>query len=178
MKEWNSADFINDCNEESRKTPKAHLLTESSRKAAARAMKLLLYKGRTEQELRSRLLQEEFPEEQIDEAIAYCRSFGYVNDEKYAENYISSMKFRKSCSMIRRQLENKGVSAEDIGEAFEEMPYDEGELVYQLVQKKAGEPHPMDEKELRRTYGFLARKGFCSSEIWKALRTFQEESEK
>ena len=176
MKEWNAASFITDRGGESRETPKSPVLTEESRKAAARAMKLLLYKGRTRQELRKRLIEEGFPENQAADAVEYCRSFGYVNDEKYAENYIASMKLRKSRNMIRRELEDKGVPEEDIRQAFEEIPYDEGELVYQLVVKKAGDPHPMDEKELRRTYGYLARKGFPSSEIWKALRAFQEES--
>ena len=176
MKEWNSADFTKDLREESQRFSRPPVLTDISRKAAARAMKLLLYKGRTRQELRTRLLEEGFPEEQTSKAIEYCQSFGYVNDEKYAENYIASMKFRKSRNMIRRELEDRGVTEEEISQAFDEVPYDEQELIDQLILKKAGEPHAMDDKELRRTYGFLARKGFPSSEIWKALRTFQEAS--
>ncbi|MDY5114130.1 MAG: RecX family transcriptional regulator, partial [Bilifractor sp.] len=89
-----------------------------------------------------------------------------------------SMKFRKSRNMIRRELEDRGVTEEEIRQAFEEVPYDEQELIEQLIRKKAGEPHEMDDKELRRTYGFLARKGFSSSEIWKSLRTFQEAAER
>ncbi|MCI6638025.1 MAG: regulatory protein RecX [Bilifractor sp.] len=177
MKEWNSADFTKDLREESQRFSRPPALTDVSRKAAARAMKLLLYKGRTEQELRNRLLQEGFPEQQVDDAITYCKSFGYINDEKYAENFIVSMKSRKSQRMIRRELEDKGVLSADIEQAFGEIPYEEGELIYQLIIKKAGDPHQMDDKELRRTYAFLARKGFSSSKIWKALHTFQEEPE-
>lgn len=176
MKEWNAVTFTNNLNGEFPDSPKPPVLTDDSRKAAARAMKLLLYKGRTRQELRTRLLEEGFPEEQTSKAIEYCQSFGYVNDEKYAENYIASMKFRKSRNMIRRELEDRGVTEEEISQAFDEVPYDEQELIDQLILKKAGVPHAMDDKELRRTYGFLARKGFPSSEIWKALRTFQEAS--
>ena len=55
------------------------------------------------------------------------------------------MKFRKSRNMIRRELEDRGVTEEEISQAFDEVPYDEQELIDQLILKKAGEPHVMDD---------------------------------
>ena len=46
----------------------------------------------------------------------------------------------------------------------------------ELVRKKAGDPHRLDDRELRRTYGYLARKGFSSSVIWGAIQRYQEEA--
>jgi regulatory protein len=148
----------------------------ASRKAEARAMKLLLCHMMTVREMRERLIKEGFADGPVEDAIEYCSSFGYLNDERYAENYIISMRPKKSAAMIRRELENKGVSAENIETAFEENPYDESEIIYNLVRKKDGEPHRLDDRELRRTYAFLARKGFGSSEIWKAIHRFQDEA--
>ncbi|MGN0364164.1 MAG: regulatory protein RecX [Bilifractor sp.] len=181
MKEWNTSKWdgtISDRNRDTGSSDKQTFsLPEGSRKAAARALKLLLYKARTEKELREKLCQEDYQEAQIEDAIAYCRSFGYLNDEKFAESYISSMKSRKSRSMIRRELEDRGVGSEEIEMAFEEIPFDEDHQLDLLIRKKAGDPHSMDERELRRLYGFLARKGFASSDIWKAIHAFQSEAD-
>jgi len=182
MKEWNAEKWNGRIKDEKTgldaSERRSFSLPEESRKAAARALKLLLYKARTEKELREKLCQEDFPDTQVDDAITYCRSFGYLNDEKFAESYIASMKSRKSRNMILRELEDRGVAYEEIIRAFEEIPFDEEQQLYHLVRKKAGEPHPLDEKELRRLYGFLARKGFASSDIWKAIHSFQAEADR
>ncbi|MDO4622465.1 MAG: regulatory protein RecX [Eubacteriales bacterium] len=147
-----------------------------AKKAAARAMKLLLFKPRTTRELEDRLREEEFDEDDIAAAVAYCRSFGYVNDARYAENYVVSMKERKSHAMIRRELEGKGLDSSLIEAAFDEVPFEESDLAYDLVRKKCGSPHHMEEKELRRTFNFLARKGISSGTIWGAIRRYQNEA--
>lgn len=145
-------------------------------KAAVRAMKILLYKQRSEQELRQKLQEEGFEADAIDLAVEYCASFGYVNDRKYAENYLLSYRNRKSARVIRSELEQRGVASAVIDEAFEEHPYEEREIADELVRKKAGVPHRLDDRELRRTYGYLARKGFSSSVIWGAIHRYQEEA--
>ncbi|MEE8836780.1 MAG: regulatory protein RecX [Eubacteriales bacterium] len=148
--------------------------TKENRRAEARAMKLLLNRMMTEKEMRERLLQEGFEPDPVEAAIQYCSSFGYLSDARYAENYLISMRRKKSGQMIRRELEERGVSEDLIEQAFEENPYEESDVVDALIRKKAGSPHRMDEKELRRTFAFAARKGFASSEIWKAIHRFQD----
>lgn len=145
-------------------------------KAASKAMQLLLYRQRTEKELREKLFEKEFPPEAVEEAIAYVKSFGYLDDRRYAEVYLHSQKDKKSRAVIRRELQDKGVSSEWIDLAFEEDPADEGAIIQALLCKRAGEPHKMDEKELRRQVQYLARKGFSSSDIWKQIRKYQDEN--
>ena len=117
---------------------------ESREKEAIRkAMRLLVSRDRSEQELRDRLAREGYDPESAEAAIEYVKSYGYVNDRRYAEN-------------------------------LEELPGDETELIGQLLVKKAGQPHKMEEKELRRALGYLARKGFSSGDIWKVIREYQE----
>jgi regulatory protein len=143
-------------------------------KAAVRAMKLLLYKQRSEKELKRKLLEEEFSEDAVSQAVKYCASFGYVDDRRYAENYLLSYREKKSCQVIRNELAGKGIGEKIIEDVMEEHPYDENEIADALIQKKAGQPHRLDDRELRRTYAFLARKGFSSSVIWGAIRRYQE----
>ena len=108
------------------------------------------------------------------QAIEYVKSYGYVNDRRYAENYVMSAGSRKSRAALRSFLQDKGIAGEEIENALEELPGDETELIGQLLVKKAGQPHKMEEKELRRALGCLARKGFSSGDIWKVIREYQE----
>ena len=169
MKEWTSGD-------QREHSASADLKGESG-KAAARAMKLLLFKSRTEQELRKKLLEEGFSEAATEDALEYVSSFGYLNDAAYAENYIRSNKERRGSKLLRKELAEKGVDAELIEAAFEEEPADEASVLDALLRKKAGEPHDMDEKELRRVCAFLFRRGFSQSGIWAAVRRYREAAE-
>ena len=56
---------------------------QENKKAVSAAMQLLLCRQRTEKELRHRLQEKGFSEEAEEEAIAYVRSFGYLNDRNY-----------------------------------------------------------------------------------------------
>ena len=148
---------------------------ESREKEAIRkAMRLLVSRDRSEQELRDRLAREGYDPESVEAAIEYVKSYGYVNDRRYAENYVMSAGSRKSRAALRSFLQDKGIAGEEIENALEELPGDETELIGQLLVKKAGQPHKMEEKELRRALGYLARKGFSSGDIWKVIREYQE----
>lgn len=143
-------------------------------RAEAKAMQFLLYRQRTEKELREKLREKEFSSEAVENAVAYVKSFGYLDDRKYAEVYLHSQKTKKGRAVIRRELQEKGVDSEWIDLAFEEEPEDGGEIIYTLLCKRAGEPHELEEKELRRHVQYLARKGFPVPEIWKQVRRYQE----
>lgn len=146
------------------------------RRAEARAMKLLTYHMMTVREMRERLIREGFNDDLTETAIRYCSSFGYLNDARYAENYLYSMRQKKSARMIRGELVDKGVEEAVIDQVFDENPWDESSVIYDLVCRKAGYPHHFDERELRRVYAFLARKGFEASGIWRAIHRFQDEA--
>ena len=105
------------------------------------------------------------------------KSFGYLDDRRFAEVYLHSQREKKSRAVIRRELLDKGVSSEWIDLAFEEEPAAEEEIIWSLLCKRASEPHRMEEKELRRQVQYLARKGFSSSDIWKQVRKYQESAE-
>jgi len=141
-----------------------------------KAMNLLLYKDRTVRELQDRLSEAGFSGEAIGAAMEYVSSFGYLNDRRYAENYVYSMREKKSRAVIVRELMEKGVEESLIEEAVSNLPDDESERVYELLVRKAGQPHKMDEKELRRMFGFIGRKGFSSGDFWKAVRVYQGDS--
>ena len=154
-----------------------HFDSEEEERAAAvkKVMDLLLYRDRSEAELRGRLSDRGFSAPAVDAAIAYVVSYGYLNDQHFAETYAAARAGQKSRTAIARELREKGVADSVIQNVIEELPADESVLALELIRKKQGIRTELEEKDVRRLFGFLARKGFSSSDIWKAIRSFREE---
>ncbi len=139
-------------------------------RAKLRCMNLLKSMDRTEEQLRQKLRMGGYPPEVIDTALDYVKSFGYVNDASYAERYITGR--RESCSRLQmtRDLMMKGLDRDVIEAAFDEQePLDEDAQIQRWLEKKGIDPEHANQKEKRRMYGFLMRKGFSSDSIWRAL---------
>lgn len=140
------------------------------KRAKVRCMDLLQISDKTEQELVRKLHQEEYPETVIREALDYVKSYHYVDDFRYARNYIDSRKDGKSRQQISYELLGKGIRSELIGQAWEEAePVDPVVLILRWAKKRHYDPQCNDERERRKFYQFLLRKGFLFSDIKKAL---------
>lgn len=142
------------------------------KRARLRAMHLLSDMDRTENALREKLRLGLYPPEIIEAAVEYVKSFGYLNDARYAENFVRSRQGLKSRKEIRAMLLQKGVSAELIDDAFESCS-DEGgdaDAVMRILKKKKFNPETADEKEMQRIYGYLARKGFSYETVRQVIQ--------
>ena len=141
------------------------------KRAKRKAMSLLQSMDRTESELRDRLLRQDFPEETVDQAVRYVKSFGYVDDRRYAESFILSRKGRKSRREIYAELSEKKIDGEIVDEMMERCyeESDSGEALRHLLRKKHYDPSRASVEEKQKLYAYLARKGFSYGEIKKAL---------
>ena len=99
---------------------------EESKKATEKAMALLLHKDRTKSELEDRLYRAGYSETASGFALEYVARFGYINDRRYAENYIDYHKTSKSRNEIRRKLKEKGIDDTVLSEALREVYEREG----------------------------------------------------
>ena len=77
------------------------------KRAKLRAMHLLEDMDRTEAALREKLRQGCYTQEMIDRAVDYVKSFGYLDDARYAENFVRSRQGAKSRKEIRAALMQK-----------------------------------------------------------------------
>lgn len=144
------------------------------RRAKRRAMHLLTAQDRTQMQVREKLERDGYPQEAVEAAVRFLKDYHYLDDERYADAYICCMQGRKSIRYIRLELERKGVPREIITHVLEQTETGSEEpIIEELVYKKAGAPHTLDEKELRRLYGFLMRRGFQSQDIGKVFRRYQ-----
>ena len=141
------------------------------KRAKLRAMHLLNAMPRTEQQLREKLVQGEYPEDVIEAAVSYVKSFGYINDEAYVRNFIISKRNSKSKREIVMLLGQKGLRGERVDHIVEEMYAEESEFstIKEIMRKKRWNPSEMEEKEKQKMFGYLMRKGFSYEEIRKAL---------
>ena len=79
------------------------------KRAKLRAMHLLEDMDRTEAGLREKLRQGLYPEDAAEEAVRYVKSFGYLDDTRYAENFVRSRKGSKS----RREIQGSSAQKRD-----------------------------------------------------------------
>ena len=145
------------------------------KRAKKRCLNLLQKKNYTEYKLREKLREGLYSEEVEDEAIAYVKSFHYIDDYRYACDYIFYHKEFETKKIIEDKLRRKGIDSSVLQQAFMDN-YDEGEELQKeleqankLLIKKHFNNESMDWKEKQKIYVYLLRKGISNSVIKRAM---------
>ncbi len=146
------------------------------KRAKLRCMNLLKSREYTEKQLRDKMRQGLYPERIIEEAIAYVKSYHYVDDDNYAFQYISYHISGKSMKRVETDLLKKGIEKSVIQEAFmrlqsEGVTSDEVSLIRGLLKKKHYDPNTATKKEKAQIFSYLYRKGFLIENINKIIQT-------
>ncbi|HAE44707.1 MAG TPA: hypothetical protein DCG37_03795 [Lachnospiraceae bacterium] len=146
---------------------------EELTRAKKRALYILTECDRTEKQLYDKLRKSGYSEEVIAETMKYVRSFGYLNDRKYAVRYIQYYRERKSTTRLRYDLIQKGVPTDVIDFAFEEAgEWDERNQIREAAEKKLSKMNTEDPKTYGKVASFLARRGYRGEDITAVLRDF------
>ena len=104
------------------------------KRATLRCMNLLQSRPYTESKLRSKLKEGGYPQESVDSALAYVKSYHYVDDLQFAKDYIVNQAGKKSKRVLEQDLIARGVSRDEIEAAFAEAEQIVGQPVV-IVQK-------------------------------------------
>ncbi|MBF1221524.1 MAG: regulatory protein RecX, partial [Haemophilus parainfluenzae] len=90
--------------------------------ALSYVVNLLARREYSEFELRNKMQEKAFTEDEIDETIAYCQKKNWQNDKRFAENYLHTRSQRGyGANRIKQELRQlKGVSSDVINEALTE----------------------------------------------------------
>lgn len=141
------------------------------KRAKLRAMHLLNDMDRTESQLRAKLMQNFYTEDVIDAALAYVKSFGYIDDFGYAKRYIQNRQSQKSKRELYVQLAGKGIARELIDLAMEECYAGEDELeaIRRLAVKRKYRFQDATREEQQKQMAYFMRKGFSYENIRRAL---------
>ena len=139
-------------------------------KMKSKVLKYVLYKKRTEQEVRQKF-SKEFEEDILDDIIEELKENSYIDDSNYIERAVSEFINLKSLSIkeIRYKLYSKGVQSnliEDyITKNYDDLMEYEKKSAQKIVCKKK---NSMDEDEIR---FYLQKKGYQEENIREALIT-------
>ena len=139
------------------------------------ALRLLAGRELSAAECRSRLLDREHGEEDVDIAIERLLEEGALNDERVARAYARTAIDVKGRGRLRiaRELHEKGISRDVINGALAEVfgDLDERGLVTRALQRKLrGRPKPTSQSEFARLYQYLMRQGFSPAVVSAELR--------
>lgn len=135
------------------------------RRAKQKAMALLKKSDRTEKELYFKLKQAEYPKTAIECAIEYVKSYNYVNDDRYLEQYVSYKKGTKSIRVMEMELKQKGLSKEQIQEQLEKEEVTDEVAIQKAIRKKIGRKENLTFEQMQKIASYLYRKGFKEEDI-------------
>jgi regulatory protein len=141
-------------------------------------MNLLLRQDRTRKELSDRLSRAGFSEEAIGYALEYVESFGYVNDKRYAQNYVAFHKGELSARELRYKLTGKGVPPEILSEVFTEYePEDEEDALCRKLEKRLRGKRlsDMDAAEKNKVVSYLTRKGYRLTAVKRMMQEWEHQ---
>lgn len=144
------------------------------KRAKLRGMNLLKSREYTEKQLRDKLRSGYFPEKIVEEAVEYIKSYHYIDDERYARQFIEFGMNKKSRQRIVMDLQKRGIDKELINRVFEELEedgYQQDEIgtIKELLIKKKFDAKQSDNAEKQRVFGYLYRRGFQVDNIKKAM---------
>ncbi|MFN2454776.1 MAG: regulatory protein RecX [Pyrinomonadaceae bacterium] len=145
-------------------------------KTMKRAINLLAAKPRSVNEMRERLLEKEWTnEETVEAVIAKLKEYGYVDDERFAYGFASSRVRQKPLGRGRllRDLQMKKVDRETASEAirqvFEETP--EEDLIDRAIGKRVRlRGLPQTRAETKSLFDHLLRQGFSYDLVIRRVR--------
>ena len=150
------------------------------KRALDRSYKLLLAKDYTERQLREKLENDGYPEEIIEKTVAQLKKEKYLDDARYAENFIYFRAKEKSKSRLFMDLASRGVSRDEAESIYERLLDagdidEEEEAALRFLKKKHVNPSDLEYEEREKLFASMMRKGFSYDSVKRALKQMEEE---
>lgn len=157
-------------NGESGSTKSARGRHTADKTATGYAMTLVSSQAMTERALRDKLARREYGEEETEEAVAYVKRFGYVNDKRLAEAMIEKLAARHYGRFkICRYLASKGIDG-DIIESLDFSEIDFPRYCASLIRK-----YPTERRDAM--LRAVKNAGYSLTDFKAAMRLISEEEE-
>lgn len=145
------------------------------KRARERSFYILKNRDYTEYELNTKLKKGYYPEEIINTVITKLKEYGYIDDERFASNYIENCIKRESKRMISSKLYAKGVPDSIIKEKLSDYAMDASNIILDKYSKLIIDIVEGDEKTRTRLISRLLRRGFSYDEISRSINIYKEQ---
>ncbi len=145
------------------------------------ALNFISFKPRTKSQIIQKLEKEKFSQKIIDNVISFLEDFGYLDDFKYAKDYVNYAIHSKKQSKrkIQNDLFSKGIGKDIIEQVLKEVDTDESEFENALILAKKRMKilsQSNKKKNILQNIGqFLFRKGFDWDTISRILEQLKSE---
>ena len=137
-------------------------------KEKTKVLKYIIYKKRSEQEIRNKFAKT-IDENMLEDIIEYLKEANYINDKEFIEKTINNFKILKNLSVkeMKYKLMAKGLNKDDIEDYFyenkEELEEYETKSALNIIYKKSDS---MEQDEIKQ---YLLKKGYKMDSINRAF---------
>ena len=137
-------------------------------KEKTKVLKYIMYKKRSEQEIRNKFAKT-IDENMLEDIIEYLKEANYINDKEFIEKTINNFKVLKNLSIkeMKYKLMAKGLNKDDIEDYFyenkEELEKYETKSASNIIYKKSAS---MEQDEIKQ---YLLKKGYKRDSINRAF---------
>jgi regulatory protein len=142
--------------------------SEESKKALARAFKLLSLRDHSRRELRDKLLRKGFSVSAVEKSIEQLEELNYLDDHEFGKDFIRYCQVvrKLGISAIRAELAGKGITGQTADEVLKTYsPELEMKTAFEIAHKKFE-----NNKTKEQVYQYLRRKGYSSDTIFAAIK--------
>ena len=137
-------------------------------KEKTKVLKYIIYKKRSEQEIRNKFAKT-IDENMLEDIIEYLKEANYINDKEFIEKTINNFKILKNLSIkeMKYKLMAKGLNKDDVEDYFyenkEELEEYETKSASNIIYKKSDS---MEQDEIKQ---YLLKKGYKRDSINRAF---------
>ncbi|NLJ89672.1 MAG: regulatory protein RecX [Clostridiales bacterium] len=142
-------------------------------RAKKQVLNILKRMDKTEKEIITKLGQAGYTDVIISETLDYINSFNYIDDERYARQYVRYKRDSQSKREIMNGLLLKGVSKEIAIEAIEEEYESEETAILRAIKKRRRANEDLSDEDKRKLTANLYKKGF-DLELIKRLLDYSD----
>lgn len=133
-----------------------------------RALRLLGQREHSRVELERKLLAHETEPGELARALDELQTKGFINEQRVLESVVHRRAGRLGASRVKQELQAKGLGAEAVAQAVEQLRGTELERAREVWRKKFGEP-AADPAGRAKQMRFLASRGFSGEAIRRVV---------
>ncbi|MDR1905365.1 MAG: RecX family transcriptional regulator [Clostridiales bacterium] len=140
---------------------------DEQRRAFNDIIKALSRRMLTAKQAKEYLEKKIYIKEAVDYAVNKAEEYGYIDDEKYAVQYISCYGTKKGSAKLKYELSSKGITRDIIESALPE--HDDRAVAYALLVKYLKGEKPADARQRDKAIRHLLSKGCAYSSVKEAM---------
>ena len=144
------------------------------KRALDRSYKLLMSRDYTVKQLKDKLIGDGYPMQIIDDTVEKLKNEKYLDDERFAENYIFWKSKTKSRKRMIMDLKQRGIEFDASSNVYDELLEkndidNEETIILAFLAKKGFQPDSATYEEKQKMTQTLLRKGFSFDSIHNIL---------